>query len=334
MYNKFILILFTFVVSITCNANWNPGKISVRSAKVTKFEVFDRISVIGQCKNDQSITYYANVSGTVEMVPDLQQGNKVKENDLIIAIDKALAEAIYSNARVTLKSAESAYLRDKSLFEKKHLSKESLEKSELNLEKSKHEFAKAAKMYADMLIRAPFDGEIGVIKVKIGDKIKEGDYLFSIISGELKNVFIQVPESLHGKIGIDTEVLIKDSKGNKATAYVDSVSGHISDHGTIDIKLKLKDKNDLIHGSYVNAELTLNKHLGLVIPEQSILKNDKGNFLYKIDSNNTIKLVYVNLGSRVDKSIEIISGDLAEGDNIVTEGLTKVYEGAVVEILE
>jgi RND family efflux transporter MFP subunit len=333
MFSKFVVISFVFLISIGSNADSSATKIAIKSGKVTKLEVFDKFNVIGQCKHEQSHAYHANVSGIIESVV-LAQGNKVKKGDLIIAIDKNLAESTYSSAKASLKSAESTYSRDKILFEKKHLSKESLEKSEVNFAKSKHEFEQASKLYSNMLIRAPFDGEIGVIRVKSGDKVKEGDYLFSIIAVGNKNVFFAIPEIFHDKIDKNTEILMLDRKGNKLNASVDSISNYISDHGTVDIKVTIHDPNDVIHGSYINAELIINKHFGLVIPELSVLKNDNGNFIYKIEENNILKQIYIKLGSRLGESIELISNEIKEGDLVVTEGLTKVYEGAHIVILD
>jgi len=314
------------------SANANAGKILVRSNKVTKLEISDKFSVIGQCKNAQSQTYYANISGTIEQVP-YEQNSQVKKGDLIISIDKALAESTYSNAMTSFKLAESTYLRDKILHEKKHISNASLEKSEANLKKTKYEFEIASKIHSDMSVRAPFDGTIGVVKVKIGDNVKVGDYLFSIVATSNKHVFLEVPERFYRTIDKNTEVIIIDNKGNKVNGNLVSISNHISDHGTVDIKVIVNDTNDIIHGSYVNAEFIINKHLGLMIPELSVLKNDQGNFVYKVDQDNVIKQIYVKLGSRVDQSIELISSDIKEGDLIVTEGLTKIQDGVSVEIL-
>ncbi len=334
MFIKFILISFLFAINISCNASANDHKVGVKSAKVIRLELFDRFKVIGQCQYEQSRNYYAIASGIVESIIPAQ-GNKVKKGELIIAIDKNLAEANYASAKASFKLAESSYYRNKILFRKKQLSQESLEKSEAMFAKSKHEFEQASKLYSNMLIQAPFDGEIGVIKVKAGDRVKEGDYLFSIIAYGNKNVFFTAPEILHEKINKNTEILMFDRKSHKINASIDLVSSYISNHGTIDIKAKINDQNnDITHGSYINADLVINKHFGLVIPELSVLKNDNGNFVYKIDANNIIKQVYVKLGSRLRESIEIISSDIKEGDLIVTAGLTKVYEGASVVILD
>lgn len=189
------------------------------------------------------------------------------------------------------------------------------------------------KTYNNMIITAPFDGEIGVVQARIGEELKVGDYLFSIKATGPKDIFIQLPESLYGKVSNKTEVIITDTNGNKAKARISNISSHLSDRGTIDAKIIINDGNSLIHGSYVNAELIINKHMGVVIPEQSLLKNDKGNFVYKIQDSNTVKQIYVELGSRMHNLIEVMSPNINENDSIILEGLTKIQDGSIIELL-
>jgi RND family efflux transporter MFP subunit len=331
MPSKIIILFILFTAS--CAIATSQDRALVKSVKVKKLELFDQFNVIGQCKNDQSRSYYANISGRIDLL-SAKQGDTINAGEIIIAIDKKIAEASKAKAEATFKSAESSYLRDRSLFEKKVISSESLEKSKVNCETARLTLAEAMKTYNDMVITAPFDGRIGVVKARTGDKLNIGDYLFSIVAISPKNVFIQLPESLYSKVSNRTEAIITDTNGNKAKAMVSTVSQYLSDKGTIDAKVIIDNGNDLIHGSYINVELIINKHNGLVVPEQSLLKNDKGNFVYQIGNNNAVKQVYVDLGTRMDNFIEVVSNNLNEGDLIVLEGLTKVQDGSIIELMD
>lgn len=57
-----------------------------------------------------------------------------------------------------------------------------------------------------MIIKAPFNGYIGVVRANIGDQVKVGDYLFSLVANGNKTVFIELPETLYGKINDQSEV--------------------------------------------------------------------------------------------------------------------------------
>lgn len=332
MLRKLMPVLIA--VSISSNAaasSVRQKSVSIRAAIVDSYELFDKFQTIGLCKNDQSRDYYANVAGSVDFISP-QQGQNVVHGDLIIAINKALAETIRNKSSAALRLAEVAYERDKVLFAKKVISEETLETSRTELANAKYELAQAVNTYNDMVITAPFDGNIGVARVKIGDHVNIGDYLFSIVSASSKNIILELPESIYKAIHDEIDVRITDSNSNVANTKIAAITSYLSDNGTIRVKVNIDNQN-FIHGSYVQAELFINKHYGLAIPEQAVLRNENGDFIYKIDDNNLIKQLYIQLGTRTNNLIEITSNNLKEGDKIVLEGLTKVQDDTVVNIL-
>ena len=332
MLHKLILVLVMMLFSININADWQKP-IFIKPVMVCSAELFDKFNVAGLLRNDKNHDYYANVAGIVDFISQ-QQGQTIAKGDLIIGIDRALAETIRSKAQAALHLANVSYIRDQALFTKKVISFDTLDKSKLALEQAKYELAQAINTYNNMVITAPFDGEIGVSKLRMGDHVNVGDYLFSIVAGQAKTIILELPESLRKAVHTNTEVKITDSFGNVATSNVSSISQYLSENGTVRIQVNLDDKPQFTHGSYVQAELTVNKHQGLAVPSLAVLQNENGNFVYQISDNNLIKQVYVKLGTRTNNLIEIISDNLNEGDQIVLEGLTKVQDGVTVKILD
>ena len=88
----------------------------------------------------------------------------------------------------------------------------------------------------------------------------------------------------------------------------------------------------MLHGAFVETDIIFNKHQALALPEKAVLKNNQGDFVYVITSENKVKQVFVTLGVRTNNMIELLSDELKEGDMIVLDGLTKVYDGAEVVV--
>ena len=63
-----------------------------------------------------------------------------------------------------------------------------------------------------------------------------------------------------------------------------------------------------------------------------MLKNNQGDFVYLITPERKVKQVFVKLGVRTGDIIELLSEELKDGDMIVVDGLTKVYDGAEVVV--
>lgn len=323
-----LLLVFIFFYNIL---NVYSAEVLVKPTSVTSVEFFDQYNSIGQYKKIQSRDYTAQVSGIVHYTSH-KQGMPVKSGDVLLKIDHHIAESIKSQAQTDFEDAKLSHIRDQNLFKKKFISDEVLHKSLVNLETKKLMLDKALKTYDDMVITAPFDGELGVIKAIAGNRVNPGDYLFSIIAKSGGIIFVELPESLYGKVDQTTELFITNND-NKVMGKIDSISDYLSDSGTITTKI-LVDDDQLIYGSYVNVTFIINKHKGLGVPESAVMQNDDGSFVYKINDDNTIKSVYVDLGTRTANMIEIISDNITLNDKVVLEGLTKVRDGLEVSILD
>jgi RND family efflux transporter MFP subunit len=333
MRYKIIKILFIICGLVYSNLAQSEEAVLVKAVKVEMADLYDVFSVIGQCKNDNSRDYYANISGRIDFISP-KQGGAVNKNDIILIIDQDIAAAIKSQSIAALKNAENSYKRDKALFDRKYISDNELEKSANNFESAKLAYVKAMNNYDNQYIIAPFDGEIGVIKTKMNDEVKQGDYLFTIIArNSNKNIFIELPETFYNKISQSTEILIDDNKLGKSKGKITAISQYLSDNGTINARIALNSDSNLIHGSYVNINLIINKHRNLTVPDQALQTNNSGNFVYII-KDNIIKQVYVKLGTSLNGLQEVISDKITEKDMVVLSGFTKIADGSAVKLLD
>ncbi len=295
MLNKLIVFVSICIISCCAIAEKQEG-IPVKASKVQMADLHNVFSVVGQCKNDASRDYYANISGTVDVVSDSQ--GKVNKGDILLIIDKDLATSTKSQAEISLKTAMTAYERDKALFAKKYISSDVLEKSNSDLETAKLAFSKAMNSYNDMVIVAPFDGNIGIIKLKKGDKVEQKNYLFSIIAqnSTTKSILMELPEELYNQVSVSTDLVITDNNGDKINGKIAEISQYVSDNGTISAKVIVDSNSNMLHRSYVPIDLIINKHRNLAVASQSVQSNSKGQyFVYKLNDNK-VQQLYVKLG--------------------------------------
>jgi RND family efflux transporter MFP subunit len=336
MLNKihFYAIYLVFLALPLCalgNSFSMPPTI-VKDIAVVKGDFFEKHLVIGKCLVEKSREYKANVQGRVDAVL-AQQDSMIKEGEMIISIDRDLAIAAKNEAIASYESAYSNNQRDISLFKRKIISEEALYQSNVALEKAKNALNKSEKAYEDMIITAPFDGYVGVVKAKVGDEIKIGAYLFSIFSAGEKYFFVDLPEVLLGKINSDSIVYANDLDGNEIKGQVLAVSNYVSEQGTLNAKLTFPESSKLAYGSFVEITIIYNKHQGLALPEQAVLKNNDGNFVYKIVDGKA-KQEYIKLGTRTGAMVEVVSDNINIGDAVIIEGLTKVFDGSDIVVSE
>ena len=275
-----ILIIFHLLRIDNIFAFTHQDKVIVTAFKIKEYDFYEKFTTVGQCKSDKSRSFYSKVNGTVDFISNTQ-GQNVNSGDVLIAIDREIAEATKSRAIASFESAKSTYNRNFSLLEKNVSSQDLLNKSKVNFETAKTELTNAINNYNDMIIKAPFDGYIGVAPLRVGDDVKVGDYLFSFISGGEKIVFIELPEAMYKKINDSSEVYVSDLNKKQIQGKILAVSNYLNDNGTMTSKLSFPKITNIIHGSYVDINIIFNKHKGIGIAERAIIKNNEGNFIYK-----------------------------------------------------
>jgi RND family efflux transporter MFP subunit len=324
------LLLLVFQQSALASSH-QQQKINIIPEKLTTAEFYEKYTAVGQAKLANSKDYFAKVKGKVDFISSIQ-GNKIAKGDIVIIIDKEIAEKLKSQAEANLYLAESTHNRNLSLLKKNIINVEVINKSKASLEQAKNEYVKALKTYDDMVIKAMEEGYIGVIRANIADEVKEGDYLFSITTKSNFYIFAELPEILRGRI-LTSDTVSAHGKNDKIIlGQILAVSNYLSNSGTVTVKFEFPYDDSLVHGAFVETDIIFNKHHALALPEKAVLKNNQGDFVYVITPENKVKQVFVTLGVRTNSMIELLSNELKEGDMIVLDGLTKVYDGAEVII--
>ncbi len=334
---KTILLLFVLIIKIFSPINVlavssaNNTKINITPHQLQTAIFYEEYVVVGRASMQNSSDYFAKVRGVVDEVSKIQ-GSMVQKGDVLLIIDKKVAEKLKARAEANLYLAESNYRGNSSLLKKNIINKEEINRSKLLLENARSDYAKSIEIYDHMVIKAEEDGYIGVIRANVASDVKEGDYLFSIINKSNFNIFVELPEKLRGRILRTDSVSIECENGDIINGNISAISDYLSNHGTITAKLQFPFNENLIHGSYVSTNIIFNKHTGLAVPEKAILKNNNGNFVYMVTKDNKIKQIFITPGIRTNNMIELLSNELVDGDMIVLEGLTKVYDGLEVEV--
>lgn len=308
--------------------------INITSIKVNLVNLHDSYSAVGQCQKDLSQNFVASVAGTIDFVSS-SQGSVVRAGDIILTIDQKIGEAELATALKSVDVAQQNYDRATELVKKGFITSQDLEQAEVNLAVTKNTLATAKQDHDNRIITAPFSGDIGVIKAKVGDQVKIGDTLFDLINTGPISIYADLPGSLINEIKINTFVNIKSSNTqNIVQGKVSEVSKYINNDGTTRVKIITDQPEQLIHGEYVSLDFIYNEHKGLAVPEAATLQNDQGSFIYLIGDDKKIKKVFVKLGTRTNDNIEIINSEIKEDQNVVLDGLTKVKDGQKVNVVK
>lgn len=197
-YVKYTLLAITVLGILWATAyfikkNSTPLKL-YKTEELEKKDIVNRVIVTGKVIPEDEINIKPQISGIIDKVY-LEEGEQVKEGDLIAVIkvvpnEQALASARgrVKNAKVNLASAKMEYDRNKAIFDKGVISSQDFNTIKLTYDQAQLELENAQNDYqiirlgsaggsasANTNIRSTVAGTILEIPVKEGDQVIESN---------------------------------------------------------------------------------------------------------------------------------------------------------------
>ena len=174
---------------------------------------------------------------------------------------------------------------------------------------------------------ASFDGVVTKRDFSNDIKVSESSLLIQLEDTSTIYVDVDIPELYANFIKENLNVDVKFS-GNSEKIYsgvVDSTAGRIDvDTRSLAIRIKLENDNfEILPGSLLEIIVKYNERNSMSIPDTSLIMEGNKTYVYKVAEDNIANKAEIVIGIRDSGFIEVVSG-LANGDNIVAEGLKKV----------
>ena len=139
------------------------------------------------------------------------------------------------------------------------------------------------------------------------------------------------------KKGMKAEIASDVYKNEKFTGSVFRVAPTINSATRSFIaELEVPNRNDLLKpGMFVRVSMDLGEVETFVVPAGTVLLQEGTNVRYVfIEDQSIAKRVEVLIGKRFDDQLEIISENLKEGDNLVSEGQSRLINNDKIEVVK
>ena len=176
-------------------------------------------------------------------------------------------------------------------------------------------------------ILAPFSGVLGY--TGLTEDILVSNNIFIITLDDNSTIYsdIKIPENYSSSIkkGLPVDVKISSYKNKIFEGEVDFISSRINaDTRSLLSRVSINNEDlELLSGSLLEITVKFNLRNALSVPDTSIMMEGEKSYIYKVSDKNITNKTEVDIGTRNDGKVEILSG-LNEGDQIVAEGLKKV----------
>jgi len=331
---RLLTILAFAVVSpaFAQNGSWGSSEVTVETTEVTVSELESSVRAIGTLLAEASATLRAEVPGQIVGV-HFREGQQLEKGAKLYSIEATVLEAEVNEARANVNRSESALNRAQELYEKQLISGTDYDAARATYDVDVARLRSSRARLSKTVIRAPFDGFVGLRRINIGDYATVGQELVDVVQLDPLRVNFSVPETLLPKVrqGLTIEVTV-DAYPDEvfpgeitAVAPKSDIQGHsLEVRATLpNVALKLRP------GLFVRVAVSLGVNPdAIVIPEQAIWPVGQDKTVYVV-VDGTAQQRIVKVGAREPGAVEITEG-LAGGDIIVTAGQMKLFDGASI----
>jgi membrane fusion protein (multidrug efflux system) len=312
-----------------------PESVAVVTAAVLEKPIAVRIEALGTAHANEAVDITSKAGNKVIDVR-FDEGQWVRRGEVLVELDGAQDRADLAAAEAALAESRSAYERGRGLFTQQALSQSQLEQIEATLKGNSARVASAAARVADTVIRAPFDGHVGLRRVSVGALVSPGAIITTLDDTRTMKIDFDVPETYLAilKPGLTVaakSVAYPDESFNGAVESVDSRVDPVA--RSIKVRARLPNpKGFLRPGMFLTVEVSRDPMPGMVVPEEAVVP-ERGHVYAFVVADGKVLRREIAIGRRSPGEVEITSG-LAAGERVVIEGTQMIQDGSTVHELD
>ena len=317
---------------------------TVTSAPVKEEDWAPILSAVGSVSAVQGAVLSTDLAGTVAEVK-FESGAVAKKGDVLVRLDVSSEEGQLRTAEADLELARQDLGRTRDLAARKVISKAELDAAESKFKQKEGAVDNMRAMVGKKEVRAPFDGQLGIRQVNVGQMINAGQQVVALTALDPVYVDFALPQQELAKLSAGFEVRVhtdavpgREFKG-KLTA-VNSTVDTVTRNVTLQATLENPD-HALRPGTFAKVEVMLpEKHKALVVPGSAISYAPFGDSVFVIEKKNdpktgkesqTIRQQFVRVGEARGDFVSINDG-LKPNETIVSTGVFKLRNGMTVTI--
>lgn len=310
--------------------------------EVEKFTVTNPVRIdtsftkeyVSQIKSVRNIELRAQEKGFLQNIY-VDEGQFVKKGQLLFKIMPNMYQAELLKAQSEQKSVEIELQNSKLLADKNIVSKNELSVAQAKLQSAKAEVALAKLHLSFTEIRAPFDGTIDRIPLKLGSLIDEGELLTSLSDNSQMFAYFNVSEPEY----ISYETNIKDRADNKvnlvlANGDIFKEKGNVeviesefnNETGNIAFRARFPNSGKLLrNGETGQVQMNVPLKNAIVIPQKATYEIQDKKYVFVVGKDNKVSSREITITGEIP-DLYVIKSGLTENDKILLEGVQKVKE--------
>ena len=289
---------------------------------------------VSQIKSVRNIEVRAQEKGYLQNIY-VDEGQQVHAGQVLFKIMPRMAQAELMKAQAETKAAELEVANTKLLSDKNVVSKNELAMARAKLQQANAETSLAKYHLSNTEIRAPFNGTIDRIPLKLGSLVDEGALLTSLSDNSQVFAYFNVsePEYLNyqaaakSKTQQEVSLLLANNQLLKSKGKVEVIESEFNNEtGNIAFRARFNNADNLLrNGETGKIQMLVPLKKALVIPQKATFEIQDKIYVFVVDHRNMVHSRAITINGELP-DLYVVGSGLSAGDKILLEGVQKVKD--------
>jgi multidrug efflux system membrane fusion protein len=324
-------------------ANNKPPPATVTVAEAKSEVIPNLLTAVGDLAAVHQVNVTSDVSGRITDII-FTAGSDVKAGSPLVQLFDAPEQGDLASFKAQATGAQLALDRAKQLAARQFGPQATADAAQATFDQANAGIAKTEAIISQKLVRAPFDGELGVRHVEVGQYLTAGTQIVTLtdLSTLYANFTVTEKDSAALKAGQTVRILVDAYPGRTFEGKITAIEPQIAtDTRNIRVQATLDNPDHILKpGMFATTTVVLpDKPAVVTVPETAVDYTLYGDSVFLITEKKeddgktslTVVRTFVRSGNRVNGRAEILSG-LKAGDRVVAVGQLKLQSGAAVAI--
>ena len=329
-----------FIKNIFANNKPPPATVTVVQAKSEV--VPNLLTAVGDLAAVHQVNVTNDVSGRITEIM-FTAGASVKAGSPLVQLFDAPEQGDLASYKAQATGAALALDRAKQLAARQFGPQATADNAQAIYDQAIAGIAKTEAIISQKLVRAPFDGELGVRKVEVGQFLTAGTQIVTLTDLSMLYANFTLPEKASSalQVGQTVRVSVDAYPGRTFEGKITTIEPQIAaDTRNIRVQATIANPDHILKpGMFTTTTVVLPDNPPVItVPETAVDYTLYGDSVFLItekadDGKTSLTAVrtFVRTGKRIDGRAEILDG-LKAGDRVVAVGQLKLQSGAAVAI--
>jgi membrane fusion protein, multidrug efflux system len=297
-----------------------------------------RQTAVGSARASNGADLAAELGGVVDQIV-FESGQSVRAGTVLLRLRPNDDEAKLAQLQANAELANVTLQRDEKQLAAHGVAQATVDSDAANLKVARAQVAAQQAVMAEKVVRAPFDGKLGVRQVDVGQYLAPGTPIVTLQQLDPMFVDFYLPQQALGRIAVGqkVEVTADAYPGRTFEGTVSSLNSKVDPSSRmLQVRASIPNADGaLLPGMYLTVSVASGPpQLLVTIPLSAVAFNPYGSLVYVVheeDSKTVVKEQFVTTGASRGDQVSILKGVGAD-DVVVTAGQLKLHNGSAVKI--